>query len=97
MADIDRIRQRWQRGVMASTLNISLEDEQKGWLSSKRETGGFSSFSDVIRALIRNEQEREQAALLKEFRDMESDGSNEPEPEGDVLKLVKKVKKARRA
>jgi putative addiction module CopG family antidote len=82
---------------MADTLNISLEAEQKGWLNNRRELGGYSSASDVVRALIRNEQEREQAALLKEFRDMESDGSNEPEPAAEVLRLVKQVKKARRA
>lgn len=81
---------------MADTLNISLESEQKSWLNNRRELGGYSSASDVVRALIRTEQEREQAAILKEFRDMESDGSNEPEPEAAVLKRVKFVKKARR-
>jgi antitoxin ParD1/3/4 len=87
----------WHGVSMPSTLNISLEDEQKGWLNSRREAGGFSSFSDVVRNLIRNEQEREQQALLKEFRAMESDGSNEPEPAADVSRLVKQVKKSRRA
>lgn len=82
---------------MATTLNISLEAEQKGWLNNRKELGGFSSASDVIRALIRTEQEREQAALLNEFRDMDNDGSNEAEPTSEVLKLVKHVKKARRA
>ena len=81
---------------MADTLNISLESEQKGWLNNRRELGGYSSASDVVRALIRTEQEREHAALLSEFREMESDGSNEPEPEAAVLNRVKLVKKARR-
>jgi len=48
---------------MPITLNISLAEEQKGWLNSRRETGGFSSQSDVVRDLIRSEQEREKAAL----------------------------------
>jgi putative addiction module CopG family antidote len=86
----------WQDGVMPITLNISLAEEQKGWLNSRREAGGFSSQSDVVRDLIRSEQEREKAALLKQFRQMEPDGSNEAEP-AEVLALVKKVKKARRA
>lgn len=81
---------------MADTLNISLEAEQKGWLNNRRELGGYSSASDVVRALIRTEQEREQAALLKEFRAMENDGSNDAEPAPAVLKLVQQVKKARR-
>jgi Arc/MetJ-type ribon-helix-helix transcriptional regulator len=81
---------------MATTLNISLEEEQKSWVSAQREAGGFSSASDFFRALIRERQEREQTALLKEFRGMEKDGSDEAEPAAEVLKLVKQVKKARR-
>jgi antitoxin ParD1/3/4 len=86
----------WQDEVMPITLNISLAEEQKGWLNSRREAGGFSSQSDVVRDLIRSEQEREKAALLKQFRQMEPDGSNEAEP-AEVLAMVKKVKRARRA
>ena len=81
---------------MPITLNISLAEEQKGWLNSRREAGGFSSQSDVVRDLIRSEQEREKTALLKQFRQMEPDGSDEAEPAA-VLALVKKVKQARRA
>jgi Arc/MetJ-type ribon-helix-helix transcriptional regulator len=82
---------------MPVTLNISLSEEQKGWLNTRRDTGGFSSSSDVVRALIRDAQEREQTALLNEFRDLEGDGSNAPEPAAEVLRLVKQVKKSRRA
>ena len=81
---------------MPITLNISLAEEQKGWLNSRREAGGFSSQSDVVRDLIRSEQEREREALLKQFREMEPDGSDAVEP-ASVLAMVKKVKKARRA
>ena len=81
---------------MPITLNISLAEEQKGWLNSRREAGGFSSQSDVVRDLIRSEQERERETLLRRFREMEPDGSNDVEP-ASVLAMVKKVKKARRA
>ena len=81
---------------MPITINISLAEEQKGWLNSRREAGGFSSQSDVVRDLIRSEQEREKATLLKQFRQMEPDGSSEAEP-AEVSAMVKKVKKARRA
>jgi Arc/MetJ-type ribon-helix-helix transcriptional regulator len=73
-----------------------LAEEQKGWLNSRREAGGFSSQSDVVRDLIRSEQQRERAALLQQFRQMAADGSGEAEP-ATVLALVKKIKKARRA
>ena len=81
---------------MAITLNISLAEEQKSWLNSRREAGGYASQSDVVRDLIRSEQEREKQALLTQFRQMEQDGSSEVEP-AEVLTLVKQVKKARRA
>ncbi len=81
---------------MPITLNISLAEEQKSWLNSRREAGGFSSQSDVVRDLIRSEQEREKTALLQQFREMEPEGGDLAEPAG-VLMLVKKVKKARRA
>ena len=82
---------------MPSTLNISLTDEQKGWLNSRKESGGFASTSDVVRDLIRTEQEQEKQILLNQFRKMEADGSNEAEPAVEILALVKKVKKGRRA
>jgi antitoxin ParD1/3/4 len=82
---------------MPSTLNISLTDEQKGWLNSRKEAGGFASTSDVVRDLIRTEQEQEKQILLNQFRKMEADGSNKAEPAAKILALVKKVKKGRRA
>ena len=86
----------WQNEVMPITLNISLAEEQKSWLNSRREAGGFSSQSDVVRDLLRSEQEREKETLLKQFRHMGRDGSDEAEP-ANVLAMVKTVKKARRA
>ena len=82
---------------MANTLNISLSEEQKGWLHSRREAGGFASTSDVVRDLIRSRQEKEQAELLERFQQLEGDGSDAAEPAKAVLKIVKRVKKERRA
>ena len=82
---------------MANTLNISLSEEQKGWLNSRREAGGFASTSDVVRELIRSRQEKEQSELLKRFQQLDRDGSEEAEPVETVLKIVRRVKKERRA
>jgi Arc/MetJ-type ribon-helix-helix transcriptional regulator len=82
--------------VMANTLNISLSEEQKGWLHSRREAGGFASTSDVVRDLIRSRQEQEQAELLERFQQLDGDGSPAAEPVEAVLKIVKRVKKERR-
>ena len=82
---------------MATTLNISVTEEQKSWLNSRRETGGFSSASDVVRELIRNRQDQEQAELRRQFAALDSaGGSNETEP-ASVLEIVRQVKKERRA
>jgi putative addiction module CopG family antidote len=82
---------------MANTLNISLSEEQKSWLNSRREAGGFASTSDVVRDLIRNRQEKEQAELFERFQQLEGEGSEAAEPSGAVIKIVKRVKKERRA
>lgn len=82
---------------MSSTLNISISEEQKIWLNSRREAGGFASTSDVVRELIRNRQEQEQAHLLEQFRRMEGEGSEEAEPVEAVLAAVRRFKKERRA
>ena len=82
---------------MANTLNISLSEEQKSWLQSRREAGGFASTSDVMRDLIRSRQENEQAELLERFKMLDGDGSEEAEPKEAVLKIVRRVKKERRA
>jgi antitoxin ParD1/3/4 len=82
---------------MAITMNISVTEEQKSWLNSRRETGGFSSASDVVRELIRNHQEQEQAELRRQFAELDAaDGSSETEPAA-VLEIARKVKKERRA
>jgi antitoxin ParD1/3/4 len=82
---------------MAITMNISVTEEQKSWLNARRETGGFSSASDVVRELIRNRQEQEQAELRRQFAELDAaDGSHETEPAA-VLEIVRKVKKERRA
>ena len=82
---------------MAITMNISVTEEQKSWLNSRRETGGFSSASDVVRELIRSRQEQEQAELRRQFAELDAaDGANETEP-ASVLEMVRRVKKERRA
>lgn len=82
---------------MPSTLNISLTDDQKGWLNSRREAGGYASASDVVRDLIRSEQEAERRQLAQQFRGLQRDGSNEPEPAAAVMASVRRIKKERRA
>jgi putative addiction module CopG family antidote len=81
---------------MANTLNISLSEEQKGWLNSRREAGGFASTSDVVRDLIRRRQEQEQADLWGRFQKLDGEGAQSSEPVEAVLETVRRVKKERR-
>lgn len=81
---------------MTETLNISLPAEQKGWLLSRRDSGGFSSASDVVRDLIRRRQEQEQIELMRQFQALDvADGADETEPP-QVLNMVREVKRERR-
>lgn len=82
---------------MANTVNISLSEEQKDWLNARREAGGFASTSDVVRDLIRSRQELEEEQLRERFQQFEGEGEAGPEPIEAVLKIVKRVKKERRA
>src|SRR5437868_2456548 len=69
------------RVTMATTLNISLSQDQAAWVKSRKEEGGFASASDVIRDLIRQERARTLAKLEAEFAKMDKqDGADGPAP-----------------
>lgn len=81
---------------MAVTLNISLEPEQRAWVEGRKDAGGFSSASDVVRDLIRTAQASEADALRERFDALSKDGSVEAEPEESVSNIVRRVKQERR-
>ena len=41
-----------------ATMNISLPEPMKRWVEAQAETGRYSNTSDVVRDLIRREQEK---------------------------------------
>jgi antitoxin ParD1/3/4 len=43
-----------------ATMNISLPDAMKAWVEQKVESGLYANSSDVIRDLVRRDQERAQ-------------------------------------
>ena len=78
---------------MATTLNISLSDDQAAWVKSQKEEGGFASASDVIRDLIRREREKHLAKLDAQFEKMyKQDGATGPAPIEEIVKKVKKIR-----
>ncbi len=83
---------------MANTVNISLPPAQRAWLESRRETGGFTSTSDVVQDLIRQAQDAEQERLRREFQDLmdRSPGLPGPEPVEIVVEAARRVKRSRR-
>lgn len=44
-----------------ATMNISLPDAMKDWVESQVATGRYANSSDVMRDLVRREQERDEA------------------------------------
>jgi len=42
-----------------ATMNISLPDEMKRWIEERAQSGRYSNASDVVRDLVRREQDRE--------------------------------------
>ena len=78
---------------VATTLNISLSHDQAAWVKSRKDEGGFSSASDVIRDLIRRERDKELARLAAEFEKMDKrDGADGPVPVKEIVSRVKKIR-----
>lgn len=44
-----------------ATMNISLPDAMKQWVEEQVQTGRYANCSDVVRDLVRKEQERAEA------------------------------------
>ena len=82
--------------MASETLKVAIGRSQLAWLKSRQEAGGFATIGDLIRELVRREQETEAAALAEEFRRLDSDGSREAEPEASVLERVRRTKRKRR-
>ncbi|HEY6168743.1 MAG TPA: hypothetical protein VI454_11935 [Verrucomicrobiae bacterium] len=82
---------------MAQTLNVSFADAQIEWLREKKAREGFTSDAEVVRELVRRLQQAEAKALREEFDRLDADGSDGPEPEAAVVKLVRQVKRKRHA
>jgi Arc/MetJ-type ribon-helix-helix transcriptional regulator len=81
---------------MAETMNISLAPGQLAWLKARKEEEGFATASDVVRDLIRRQQEKERTELRAEFEALRRDGAASAEPVDDIMKVVHRVKKERR-
>jgi Arc/MetJ-type ribon-helix-helix transcriptional regulator len=83
---------------MAKTVNISLPPAQRAWLETRRDTGGYTSTSDVVQDLIRRAQEAEQEHLRREFADLveKSPGATAAEPEDVVVEAARRTKRKHR-
>lgn len=58
--------------LIMATMNISLPDEMKSWVEAQTDAGGrYGNASDLMRDLIRKEQDRLEA--LKELQAMVDD------------------------
>lgn len=62
-----------------ATMNVSLPDPMKAWVETRLEAGRYSNVSDYIRALIRRDQERQQAIAALQAAIDEGLSSGPPE------------------
>ena len=81
---------------MSEKLHISLSPGQFAWLKARKEQEGFATASDVVRDLIRRQQEKERAVLAVAFEKLQCDGSPHPGPVEEIMKVVTRVKNQRR-
>ena len=95
MADFVNLRKLDYSTAMSEKLHISLSPGQFAWIKARKEEG-FATASDVVRDLIRRQQEMERAALGIAFEKLQGDGSPHPEPVAEIMKVVTRVKKERR-
>jgi len=51
-----------------ATMNVSLPDPMKRWVEDQKLTGSYSNASDYVRDLIRKDQERCRAWLMKHLK-----------------------------
>ncbi len=76
-----------------TTLNISLPDSMRAFIKEQTTTGGFSTASEYLRSLIRDDQKRRSQERLEELL-LEGLESGESEPLGpeDWEELRREVK-----
>jgi len=82
-----------------TTLNISLPDSMRAFIEEQTKTGGFSTASEYLRSLIREDQKRRGQQRLEELllQGLESGGPERlgPEDWDDVRRRVKRHLKER--
>ena len=54
----------WPEIKIMETMNIALPDDMKDFVTTEVKSGGYSSTSEFVRALIRSYQEKRQAERL---------------------------------
>ena len=52
-------------GITMQTMNISLPESMKHFIDAQVTTGGYSSASEYVRALVRDAQQRQAKARLE--------------------------------
>ncbi len=63
-----------------ATMNVSLPDPMKEWVENQASAGRYANASDYVRALIRRDQERQEAITALQTAIDEGLHSGEPAP-----------------
>ena len=80
------------------TMNISLPESMKDFVDRQVSRGGFSSVSEYIRALVREEQKRQASEKLESqlLEGLNSEGSEMTRADWDELKQRVRERHGRR-
>lgn len=69
-----------------ASMNVSLPDPMKDWVTAQTETGRYSNASDYVRDLIRRDQERaSKIAAMQRLVDEGLDSGVNPRSMGEIL------------
>ncbi len=71
-----------------ATMNVSLPEQMKDWIESQVATGRYANASDMVRALIRAEQDRQEASVAWWERQIEEGLASGAPQEVDLEKLL---------
>ena len=77
-----------------ATMNISLPEQMRSWVQAQIEAGKYSSSSDYIRDLIRQDQERRDK--VQAIQKAITEGIESGEPEDFDFKAFKKAMLAKK-
>lgn len=75
-----------------ATMNVSLPDRMKDWVSSQLESGRYSNVSDYVRDLIRRDQDR--LGKITQMQKLVAEGRESGQSDRSMNQILDTARKA---